>query len=92
MIKYILPALLLLTAPAQAQSTCAPYDQVNAGLQSLGEHVVAVGNHPIGGIEFWANTEKGTFTIVGRPKDKPELGCLIMDGVGFKMNPVGKGA
>lgn len=90
---YALVAALLLSGPALAQQ-CAPHENVEEALSRLGEHMLATGNHPVGGIEFWANPETGSFTIVGRPSSAPEMACLIMDGTdlrGVKGASLGRG-
>jgi hypothetical protein len=76
-------AALLLPAPAGAQ--CADYEDVRRALTQLGERLIATANHPAGGIEFWANPETRSFTIVGRPVQHPQAGCLIMDGTDLRL-------
>lgn len=92
--KYIIFALaLLFPAVALAQSKCGPYEQVEQALDKVGERRIAVWNMSIGGIELWVSPTTHTMTLIGRPNDNPEMGCLIMDGEDFrpsKPNPVGR--
>ena len=90
MSKFIiaLTAVILVSFGAMAQQTrCGEYDRMKDILAAppFEEQVQYLGSlGEIGAIEIWINHTTGTFTLVGRPTDRPELGCLIGGGSGWK--------
>lgn len=87
MFSGIIAASVLLAAPATAQTqpNCSPRDEVDEFLsEQWGEvpHVVALGSN--GSIvEFFANPETGTWTIVITAPNG--WSCNAVDGVAFEM-------
>jgi len=76
-------ALLLMSNPAWSQQ-CVPYGGLAKFLsEEHGESVLTSGTTRGDAlIEFWANAETGTWSLVARPK--PDVGCPLMSGENLK--------
>ena len=83
-------ALCILSAgPALAQGNCAPRDTLGQALvQSYGEGPVLMGITTTGAIlEFWANPETGSWTVITIMPDG--TACIRAAGDNFEAMPVG---
>src|SRR3990167_8239656 len=79
--------LLWMTFPAQAQNKCGPYTQIQGFLTTspFNEQVAHLGDFgEVGVMEIWRDLTKGTFTIIIRSVENPDIACLIASGTKWR--------
>jgi hypothetical protein len=92
-LKYLLPALLLIGFPAAAQApNCAPTTLLYVDLlYGFGESRQTLGAAADGYVvETWANLASGTWTIIATSPDG--VSCMVASGEAFTIAPPGEPA